>query len=121
MFTRYLGYDGSLDDNSVSNYAKMLDRLTELNHEGETGKLYWENIFDKIKDKGKGKRYNCIIGVSGPMATKSAILGTHGITVNTGTKYFALFQYISDYKNLFYFDNEIEAVEKRNQLLRTEN
>ena len=53
------------DENGVSNYAKMLDKLIELSPEGEVGNSYWGNIVDRMKEKGKGKKYDCIIGVSG--------------------------------------------------------
>ena len=55
----------TFDENGVSNYAKMFDRLCEVYPRGEKGKKYWENIVDRIKEKGKNKKYDCIIGVSG--------------------------------------------------------
>ncbi|MBN1213868.1 MAG: N-acetyl sugar amidotransferase [Candidatus Lokiarchaeota archaeon] len=55
----------TFDENGVSNYAKMFDKLCEEYPRGEKGKKQWENIVDKIKEKGKGKKYDCIIGVSG--------------------------------------------------------
>ena len=55
----------TFDENGVSNYAKMFDKLCEVYPRGEKGKRYWENIVDQIKEKGKNKRYDCIIGVSG--------------------------------------------------------
>ena len=55
----------TFDENGVSNYAKMLDKLVELSPEGKVGNSYWENIVDRMKEKGKGKKYDCIIGVSG--------------------------------------------------------
>jgi N-acetyl sugar amidotransferase len=53
------------DENGVSNYAKMLDKLIEISPEGVVGNSYWENIVDRMKENGKGKKYDCIIGVSG--------------------------------------------------------
>ncbi len=55
----------TFDEDGVSNYAKMFDKLCEVFPEGEEGKKYWENIVDKMKEKGKGRKYDCIIGVSG--------------------------------------------------------
>ena len=55
----------TFDENGVSNYAKMLDKLIEISPEGEVGNSYWENIVDRMKEKGKGKKYDCIVGVSG--------------------------------------------------------
>jgi len=55
----------TFDENGVSNYAKMFDKLCEAYPRGAKGKKYWENIVERIREKGKNKRYDCIIGVSG--------------------------------------------------------
>lgn len=64
---------------------------------------------------------NLFIGESGSMATEAAILGTPSILVNTSAKYLGVFNYISEFGNLFYFDNENQAIEKINSLLRNES
>jgi len=46
----------TFDKNCVSNYAKIFDKLCETYPRGEAGKIYWENIVDKMKDKGKEKK-----------------------------------------------------------------
>lgn len=53
------------DENGVSNYAAMFDKLVEHHPEGVEGNTYWENIVERMREKGKGKKYDCIIGVSG--------------------------------------------------------
>jgi len=53
------------DENGVSNYAKMFDNLCLAYPRGETGSSDWQKIVIKIKHKGRKKRYDCIIGVSG--------------------------------------------------------
>lgn len=55
----------SFDDHGVSNYAVMFDKLCEAYPRGEKGKRDWASIVNKIKEKGRKKRYDCIIGVSG--------------------------------------------------------
>jgi N-acetyl sugar amidotransferase len=55
----------SFDENGMSNYAKLYNRLTEAYPRGETGKNEWNNIINKIKNTNKKQKYNCIIGVSG--------------------------------------------------------
>ena len=55
----------SFDDNGVSNYAKLFDKLCEAYPRGEKGKKDWEKIVSEIKNKSKGKKYDCIVGVSG--------------------------------------------------------
>jgi N-acetyl sugar amidotransferase len=55
----------TFDENGVSNYAKLFDRLVEAYPRGEEGNKLWMNIVDDIKKAGKNNRYDCIIGVSG--------------------------------------------------------
>lgn len=53
------------DKNGVSNYAHLHDKLVEAYPRGEKGQSEWNRLKEKIKSSGKGKRYDCIIGVSG--------------------------------------------------------
>lgn len=53
------------DKNGVSNYASIFYKLCEIYPRGDSGKKKWEAIVKKVKQDGKGKKYNCIIGVSG--------------------------------------------------------
>lgn len=55
----------SFNGDGVSNYAKMFDELCVNYPRGEKGRAHWDSIVRMIKDKGKGKKYDCIIGVSG--------------------------------------------------------
>ncbi|MBU0764995.1 MAG: adenine nucleotide alpha hydrolase, partial [Bacteroidetes bacterium] len=53
------------DENGESNYSKMFDAMAKAYPRGEKGKKEWENIVNEIKRKGKNKKYDCVIGVSG--------------------------------------------------------
>jgi N-acetyl sugar amidotransferase len=53
------------DEKGVSNYAHLFDKLVEAFPRGEKGKKEWDRIEKKIKTEGRGKQYDCIIGVSG--------------------------------------------------------
>jgi len=55
----------SFDENGVSNYARLYDKLVEAYPRGAKGKADWEAIVQKLKSSGRGKKYDCIIGVSG--------------------------------------------------------
>jgi N-acetyl sugar amidotransferase len=55
----------SFDEIGVSNYAHLYDKLVEAYPRGDKGHVDWEALAHKIKNSGKGKRYDCIIGVSG--------------------------------------------------------
>ena len=55
----------AFDENGISNYARIFDRLCKAYPRGEEGMRNWTKIVDKIKSDGRRKRYDCIIGVSG--------------------------------------------------------
>lgn len=55
----------SFDENGVSNYAKIQEALCELYPRNESSIEKWKNLVAAMKQKGKNKNYDCIIGVSG--------------------------------------------------------
>ena len=55
----------TFDVEGVSNYAHLFDRLIEAYPRGEQGEKRWKELIGMIREHGKGKRYDCIIGVSG--------------------------------------------------------
>ncbi len=65
------------------------------------------------------KNASMLISESGSMATEAAILGTPSVMVNSGAKYFGVFEYISRFGNLFYYNHESDAINKIKKLLNT--
>lgn len=57
--------DISFNNDGVSNYAEIFDQMLTDYPKGDKGKREWDNFVTKIKSNGKGKKYDCIIGVSG--------------------------------------------------------
>lgn len=56
----------SFDEDGVCNYCHQLESLKKDYGTGTVkGQKKFEDIVDKIKKDGKGKKYDCIIGVSG--------------------------------------------------------
>lgn len=56
----------SFDDEGVCNYCHQIDMLTEEFGTGQKkGKDKLEATIEEIKRAGKGKKYDCVIGVSG--------------------------------------------------------
>jgi N-acetyl sugar amidotransferase len=55
----------SFDENGVCNYCKMYDQLNEEYPTGNKGWQILQGIADEIKKAGKGKKYDCVVGVSG--------------------------------------------------------
>lgn len=54
------------DENGVCNYCKMVDSLKEQFKTGTPeGEAKFMKIVEEIKIKGKNKKYDCIVGVSG--------------------------------------------------------
>jgi N-acetyl sugar amidotransferase len=58
--------DIAFDENGVCNYYfQYHDRANKFLIGGEKGPTHLENVFQKIREEGKGKKYDCITGVSG--------------------------------------------------------
>jgi N-acetyl sugar amidotransferase len=53
------------DDQGIANYCRVYDNMAATYPLGEVGKKQWEELVQKIKQKGQGKKYDCVIGVSG--------------------------------------------------------
>jgi len=55
----------TFDNNGVSNYYQMFQSYAEAYPRGESGLEKWKTFVDEIITAGRGKEYDCIIGVSG--------------------------------------------------------
>ena len=56
----------TFDDEGVCNYCKQIENLEKEYGTGtEKGNKELESIIEKIKKSGKGKKYDCVVGVSG--------------------------------------------------------
>ena len=56
----------TFDSNGVCNYCHMIDRLTEEYGTGtDRGEQKLQAIIRDIKRKGRGRQYDCVLGVSG--------------------------------------------------------
>jgi N-acetyl sugar amidotransferase len=55
----------TFDETGASNYSRLFEIMAGLFPRGDKGKKEWENFVTRIKKEGKGKQYDCIIGVSG--------------------------------------------------------
>lgn len=55
----------SFDQEGVSNFCHLQEKMTNDYPRGEQGNKTWEDLVAKIKLAGKNKKYDCIIGVSG--------------------------------------------------------
>lgn len=57
--------DITFNENGVCNYNLLIDEMATLYPGGEQGEHELEKIVEEIKKAGKGKKYDCVIGVSG--------------------------------------------------------
>ena len=57
--------DIKFDQSGVSNYYKNFLKIEKEFPVGNEGKKRWDNFLIEIKKTGRGKKYNCIIGLSG--------------------------------------------------------
>jgi N-acetyl sugar amidotransferase len=55
----------TFDDDAVCNYCKMHDDLDRRYPTGVEGEKILSGIVEQIKRAGRGKKYDCIVGVSG--------------------------------------------------------
>lgn len=56
----------NFDESGVCNYCKQIDQLKDEYGTGkELGLKLLNSLIDEIKQKGKAKKYDCVIGVSG--------------------------------------------------------
>jgi N-acetyl sugar amidotransferase len=53
------------DENGVSNFCRLQQKMMADHPRGEKGTSDWSNLVQKIKKSGKGKKYDCIVGLSG--------------------------------------------------------
>ena len=78
----------SFDDNGVCNYCKMVDDLNDQYKTGTNeGERNFLDIVEHIKRDGKGKKYDCVVGVSGGtdssyMIVKAVELGLRPLAVH---------------------------------------
>jgi N-acetyl sugar amidotransferase len=80
--------DISFDEKGICNHCRQYDKsVKKFVFDGEEGKEKLQQIVDEIKEAGKGKEYDCIIGVSGGVdssfvAYKVKELGLHPLAVH---------------------------------------
>jgi N-acetyl sugar amidotransferase len=55
----------SFDENGISNYYWLMEKLMEAYPSGKAGEEIWKKLIQKIKSSGKKKKYDCVVGVSG--------------------------------------------------------
>lgn len=55
----------SFDENGISNFCHLQEKLMADYPRGEKGQADWNNLVSQLKAAGKGKRYDCVLGVSG--------------------------------------------------------
>ncbi len=53
------------DAQGVCNFCSFHDRMEKVFPNGEAGRKFLERIIIKLKRRGKNKKYDCIVGVSG--------------------------------------------------------
>lgn len=54
-----------IQENGKCNFCNVHDELAQIYPRGEEGKQIWNEILEKIKKVGKGRKYDCVIGCSG--------------------------------------------------------
>ncbi|PLX18681.1 MAG: LPS biosynthesis protein [Candidatus Muiribacterium halophilum] len=55
----------TFDEQGVCNYCRQIEDLERQYPIGDEGEKILDEIFEQIKKDGKGKKYDCVVGVSG--------------------------------------------------------
>lgn len=53
------------DSDGKSSYCRLQEKLISDYPKGEAGLNEWNRLVQKMKEKGRGRKYDCIVGVSG--------------------------------------------------------
>ena len=53
------------DSEGICNFCHLHDKMEEIYPNGAKGQMKLEKIFAKIRKAGKGKKYDCVMGISG--------------------------------------------------------
>ena len=53
------------DAHDESNYSKLFKKMLDYYPRNDESLVKWDNIVNQAKEQGKGKNYDCIVGVSG--------------------------------------------------------
>lgn len=64
------------DDKGVCNHCAIHDKLERLYPTGEAGRAILEAMARKIKKAGRGRKYDCVVGVSGGRDTSYCLYKT---------------------------------------------
>lgn len=73
-----------LDEDGICNYCHDYDAIVkEWDNDKKRGEKKLSEIFDKIKEEGKGKEYDCLLGISGGVDSSylAYIAKQHGLRV----------------------------------------
>lgn len=65
-----------LDDQGICNHCGIHDKLDQLYPTGETGRREMEQLADRVRKAGKGRDYDCVVGVSGGRDTSYCLYMT---------------------------------------------
>ncbi len=65
-----------LDGNGICNHCRIHDKLDQLYPTGDQGRREMEQIADQVRKAGKGRDYDCVVGVSGGRDTSYCLYMT---------------------------------------------
>jgi N-acetyl sugar amidotransferase len=55
----------TFDEDGVSNYCRFQELMMDTYPRGDKGLADWESLVEQMKKKGRGRQYDCLVGVSG--------------------------------------------------------
>jgi N-acetyl sugar amidotransferase len=105
----------SFDSKGECNFCKLHDKMEALFPNDERGEAFLKKTFNKIKLEGKGKKYDCIVGISGGRDSTYLI---HKVVKDWGLRPLAV-HFNDGFDNPVGGENMINAVKKLGVELRT--
>lgn len=55
----------NFDINGICNFCHLHDKIEKIFPNDERGERFLKKLFEKVKNKGAGKKFDCIVGISG--------------------------------------------------------
>jgi N-acetyl sugar amidotransferase len=103
------------DNNGECNFCALHDKMCELFPNDKRGEAFLADTFRKIKEDGKHKKYDCIVGISGGRDSTYLI---HKVVKDWGLRPLAV-HFNDGFDNPVGGENMINAVKKLGVELRT--
>jgi len=64
----------TFDENGVSNFCRFQKLMMDTYPQGDKGRADWAALVEQMKKKGRGRQYDCLVGVSGGVDSSNLLV-----------------------------------------------